>query len=115
MITSKRELKKHIDRIQDEVVQVVIPAALYAGLVTDDKVEEMLTKVAQLSQQAKDRLAITFDKKMSAFDSSNAYRKAKLQYYKQAYGKALADYEAGVQSIIDPINAAAKASKSAKA
>lgn len=115
MITSKRQLKKHIDRIQDEVVQVVIPAAIYAGLVTEDKVEGILTKIAQLSQQAKDRLAITFDKKISAFDSSNAYHKARLQYFKNAYGKALAEYEAEVQKIIDPINEAAKQAKAAKA
>ncbi len=115
MITSKRQLKKHIDRVQDEVVQVVIPAAMYAGLVSEEKVEEMLAKIAQLSQQAKDRLAVTFDKKMPAFDSSDAYRKAKLQYYKQAYGRALSEYEAEVQKVIDPINAAAKEAKAAKA
>ncbi len=111
MITSKRELKKHIDRVQDEVVQMVAPAALYAGLVSEDKVEEMLTKIAQLSQQAKGRLAIAFDKKMSAFESSTAYRKAKVLYFKQAYGKALAEYEAEVQKLIDPINKAARQSK----
>lgn len=115
MITSKRQLKKHIDRIQDEVVQVVIPAAIYAGLVAEDKVEGMLTKIAQLSQQAKDRLAIAFDKKMSAFESSNTYRKAKLLYFKNAYAKALSEYEAEVQKVIDPINEAAKQAKAAKA
>lgn len=111
MITSKRSLKKHIDRVQDEVVQVVIPAAVYAGLITEEKAEDMLTDVASLALEAKSRLAVNFDKKMSAFESGDAYRKARLAFFKAAYGKAMSDFEAGVQKIIDPINEAAKEKK----
>ncbi len=110
MITSKRDLKKHIDRVEDEVVQVVVPAAVYAGLITEEKASEMLNEIADLTQKAKERISINFDKSAAAFDSATAYHKARTAYFKEAYHKALADYEAGVQKLIDPINAAATAS-----
>ncbi|MCC8117395.1 MAG: hypothetical protein LIP09_01415 [Bacteroidales bacterium] len=111
MITSKRDLKKHIDRIEDEVVQVVVPAAVYAGLLTEEKATELLSKLAGLTQQAKERLSINFDKSPDAFDSHQAFKLARTQYFKAAYNKALSEYEAEVQKLIDPINEAAKANK----
>ncbi|MCD8387744.1 MAG: hypothetical protein LUD17_12775 [Bacteroidales bacterium] len=103
MITSKRDLKKHIHRIEDEVVQVVIPAAVYSGLLSEEKAAEMLTELAKLTQEATERLSIAFDKAPSAFDSHNAYKAARTQYFKQAYAKALLDYEQGVTALISPI------------
>lgn len=108
MITSKRDLKKHIDRIEDEVVQVVIPAAVYSGLLTEEKASDILKKLASLTLQAKERISINFDKTPKAFDSHQAYKYARMHYFKQAYAKALNDYEQGVQKLIDPINEAAK-------
>ncbi len=111
MITSKRNLKKHIDRIEDEVVQVVVPAAVYAGLIDEEKATELLSKLAGLTQQAKERLSVNFDKSPKAFDSNQAFKYARTQYFKTAFNKALSEYESEVQKLIDPINEAAKANK----
>lgn len=104
MITSKRDLKKHIDRIQDEVAQVVIPAAFYSNLFNEKEAEEALEKLVSLTLEAKERLNINFDKSPKTFDSATAYRKAKREYFKTAYSKALSEYEDGVNALLAPIN-----------
>lgn len=104
MITSKQDLKKHIDRIQDEVAQVMIPAAFYANLFSEKEAEDALEKLVSLTVEAKERLNISFDKSPKAFDSITAYKKAKREFFKQAYGKALAEYEQGVNALLAPIN-----------
>lgn len=108
MITSKRDLKKHIRRIEEEVSMVVIPAAFYTGLFTEEEASKALGDLAALTVQATTRLNITFDKAPKAFDSNDAYKKAKKNFYATAYAKALADYENGVNALLAPINAKAK-------
>lgn len=104
MITSKRDLKKHIDRIQDEVAQVVIPAAFYSNLFNEKEAEDALEKLVSLTLEAKNRLNVVFDKSAKAYDSAAAYKKAKREYFKAAYGKALEEYEQGVNALLAPIN-----------
>lgn len=103
MITSKRDLKKHIHRIGDEVVKTVVPAAVCSGLLSESQAADILEKLAQLTQEAVDRISISFDKKPDAFDSMTAYKKARTNYFKEAYGKALLDYEQSVNKLISPI------------
>lgn len=105
MITSKQDLKKHIDRIQDEVAQVVIPAAFYAKLFTEQEADQALEKLVSLTLEAKEHINVNFDKTLKAFNNdATAYRKAKREFYKQAYGKALAEYEKEVNALLAPVN-----------
>lgn len=105
MITSKQDLKKHIDRIQDEVAQVVIPAAFYAKLFTEKEADEALEKLVSLTMEAKEHINVNFDKTLKAFNNdATAYRKARREYFKQAYGKALVEYENAINALLAPIN-----------
>lgn len=104
MITSKRDLKKHIRRIEEEVSMVVIPAAYYSNLMDEKQAEEALTQLAKLTIEATNRLNISFDKKAAAFPSMDAYKKAKREYFKTAYNKALTDYENGVNAMLAPLS-----------
>lgn len=104
MITSKRDLKKHIRRIEEEVSQVLIPAAYLSDIMNEEQAEEALTNLAKLTLEATSRLSIAFDKAPSSFPSMDAYKKARTAYFKAAYNKALTDYENGVNEIIAPIN-----------
>lgn len=108
MITSKRDLKKHINNLNDAVVQTVLPSAVLAGLVTEAQAEEILTKLAELHNEVIKRLNISFDKKPSAFASANQYNTAKRAYFSQAYDKAMAEYKAGINSVLEVINKASK-------
>lgn len=108
MITSKRDLKKYIGEINDAVVQYVLPLAALAGDVNDEQADGVLAKLAELHNEASKRINISYDKKPSAFATISEYKNAKREYFKQAYGKALDEYKAGVNAVLDVINKAAK-------
>lgn len=108
MITSKRDLKKHISDINDAVVKYVLPSAVLTGIVSDEQAEELLAKLATLHGEVIKRLNIAFDKKPAAFPSVNQYNKAKRAYFGQAYDKALAEYKTGVNGLLEVVNKAAK-------
>lgn len=108
MITSKRDLKKLINEINDAVVQMVLPSAYLAGFVNDNQADEVLTKLASLHNEAAKRINISFDKQPSAFASISEYKAAKRAYFRQAYSKALDEYKAGVNEVLDIINKATK-------
>ncbi len=108
MITSKRDLKKHIGDINAAVVQYVLPSAVLAGIITDEQADDLLSKLASLHNEVIKRINISFDKKPAAFPSANQYNKAKRAYFGQAYDKALAEYKEGVNSLLEVVNKAAK-------
>lgn len=108
MITSKRDLKKHIRRIEEEVSQVVIPAAFFTGIFNEEEANNALNELAAQTVTATTRLSVNFDKTPKAFDSHQAYKKASKEFYRTAYAKVLADYEAAINAILAPINAKSK-------
>ena len=105
MITSKRDLKKIIRRIEDEVAMVVIPAAFFTGIYNEEEANNALNELAEQTIKAVNRINISFDKAPDAFDSEAAYKKARKGYFRVAYGKVLSDYEEAINAIIAPINA----------
>lgn len=108
MLTNKRQIKKYIDRVGADIAQILLPAAVYTKTVTDEKAREVLLKVAQLGQEAKCRIAIAFDRSPESFDSMRAYHAARSAYFRQAYSKAIKEFEDGVSTLIAPINEAIK-------
>lgn len=104
MLTSKRDLKKYINRVSEEVAQSVLPAAVVSKVIDDAQANDILTQISQLSTKSLSRINIAFDKSPESFDNIRAYATAKKAYYREAYAKLLADFEAGVEKIIAPIN-----------
>ena len=102
-MTNKRQLKKYITRVQDEVAQMVVPAAVLSGLIDESKAIESLVQLASLSIQARGRLSIGFDKNAGSYESVRAYKAARKAYFKEAYAKAVQEFEAGVNALIAPI------------
>lgn len=99
-ITSKQDLKKHINRVTAEIARGVLPEAVLSGIITEDQAAEALTKLAELSSAAMSHISISFDKAPNAFDSKNAYNKAHAAYFRAAYAAALETYEKGVNELL---------------
>ena len=108
MITSKRDLKKYINELNNAVVQYVVPSAVLAEIITEAQADEMLTKLATLHNEVVKRINISFDKQPSAFESPAAYKKARSAYFSEAYDKAMAEYKDGINSVLEVINKASK-------
>lgn len=105
MITSKKDLKKHMDRINTEVAQGILPAAVCANIIDEAQAADILTKLAELTTKAHACLSISFDKSPKAFDSASAYKRARHAYFKTAYATALKDFEEGVNNLLQGIKA----------
>ncbi len=108
MYTNKRQLKKRFGAIAAEVVQSVLPAAVYSGAITDEKAEEYILKISQLSTEAHSRMSIAFDKSLKEFESPAQYRKARAHYYSDAYRKLTGEFESGINTILKEVHEALK-------
>lgn len=106
MLTNKRDLKKYINRMSEEVAQSILPAAVVAKVIDNEKAENILTDISMLSTKALSKINISFDKSPEAFASVKAYAAAKKAYYREAYAKLLTEFEDGIQKLIEPINKA---------
>lgn len=99
-MTSKKDLKKHINRVTAEIARGVLPEAVLSGIITEEQAAEALTKLAELSSAAMSHISISFDKAPSSFDSKSAYNKAHTAYFHTAYAAALDAYEKGVNDLL---------------
>lgn len=106
MLTNKRDLKKYINRVAEEVAQSILPAAALAKIVNNEEADNILTDLSRLQSKAMSKASFAFDKSPEAFDSAQAYKAAKTRYYRAAYAKILSDFENGVEKLIEPINKA---------
>lgn len=104
MLTNKRQLKKYINRVSEEVAQSVLPTAVVAKAVTDEEADNILTQISALCAKALSRINIAFDKSADTFETVKAYDAAKKAYYREAYAKLLKDYEEDIEKLIAPIN-----------
>lgn len=105
-MTNKRQIKKYVERMGSEIAQFILPAAVVTGAVTDEKAEDYITRISELQAELFSRLNIAFDKAPSAFPDMRKYRDAKRAYYHSAYNKALAEYEKGIQELLESLNKA---------
>lgn len=99
-ITSKKDLKKHINSVTAEIARGVLPEAVLSGLLTEEQAAEALSKLAEISSTAMSHISISFDKAPSSFDSKSAYNKARSAYFRTAYAAALAAYEKEVNDLL---------------
>lgn len=102
-MTNKRQIKKYVDRIGQDIAGILLPGAVYTKIITEEKANEILEKLSELKTQTFSRLNIAFDKSPKSFDSVRAYNTARRAYYKEAYNKAIKDFETQVDALIAAI------------
>ena len=106
MITNKRQIKKYINRVCEDVAQEVLPTAVYAKAITDEEAENILTELSYIQSKAISRISISFDKTQDTFDKIQSFNTAKTAYYRQAYKKLIDDFNNEVKKILSPLNKA---------
>lgn len=107
-MTNKRQLKQYINRVSNEIAEVVLPSAVYAKAITNEQAEDILDNLSRLQTKTLSHLSIAFDKAPSSFENVKDYRKAKTLYYRVAYTQAIKEFEEGIDKLLAPINKAAK-------
>lgn len=106
MLTNKRQIKKYINRVCEDVAQEVLPTAVYAKAITNEEAENILTDLSYLQTKSLSRLNISFDKAPDTFNNVQAFNTAKRAYYRQAYNKLIDDFNNEVKKLISPVNKA---------
>lgn len=107
-MAKKRDLKKFVQNLAENVVVNVLPHAVHAGLITDQRADEIIGEISVAQSRTLSRLSVSFDKRMRDFASAADFHKAKAAYFKQVCSKAYTDFVAKIQSILDEINKAKK-------
>lgn len=106
MITNKRQIKKFINRVCDDIAQEVLPTAVCAKAITNEEAENILTDLSRIQTTALSKLNISFDKAPETFEKIQAFNTAKSAYYSQAYSKLIDDFKNEVQNLLSPVNKA---------
>lgn len=106
MPTNKRQLKKYINRVCDDVAQEVLPTAVMAKAITNEEAENILTDLSRIQSKALSRMNISFDKGPDSFADIKAFQGAKASYFRQAYNQLVDDFNEEVKKLISPVNKA---------
>lgn len=106
MLTNKRQIKKYINRVCEDVAQEVLPTAVCTKAITDEDAENILTDLSRIQAKALSRLNISFDKAPGSFEKVQAYKTAKATYFRQAYNQLIDEFNNEVQKLISPVNKA---------
>lgn len=105
-MTNKRQLKRYIvERGNEIVTDIVIAHKIFPEIKAKD-VADVITDTLELMQQSLQRTYIAYDRTPSQFENRAAYRRARHQYYSQAYRKLLEDFDASVAELVKKMNAA---------
>ncbi len=105
-MASKRNLKKQIRNICGDLAAECAMAIQYAPMVDEEKMSDIISRVAGLQENTLARVSFSFDKSERDFDNRHQYIQAKKAYYKVAYCKLVADFNNAVEKMVDDMNAA---------
>lgn len=106
MLTNKRQIKKFINHVCDDVAQEVLPTAVCAKAISNEEAENILTDLSRIQTKALSCLNISFDKAPESFEKIQSYNAAKSAYFRQAYTKLINDFKNEVNNLISPVNKA---------
>lgn len=103
-MANKRQFKKSLEALSSALVSEMM-AALYNEKVADsDKINEAISKIAGAMLKAKNDTSLLFGKSMKEFENLKAYNKAKSEFTKEQYQKAVADYNESLEAALKAYN-----------
>ncbi len=107
-MAKKRNLKKFVQNLGENVVVNVLPHAMHAGIITEERAHELIQEISVAEAHTLSRLSVSFDKRMREFGSKTEFHKAKSAYFKQVCSQAYTDFVGKIQSILSEVNKAKK-------
>lgn len=105
-MANKRQLKKRVRyACGDMAAELLIASHCLKGFDRADVVR-IVNDIARLQETTLANISFAFDKNNAAFDTPQAYRKARHAYFKAAYKKLCDEFEAQMAAIVKEMNAA---------
>lgn len=107
-MAKKRNLKKFVQNLAENVVVNVLPHAVHAGIITEQRAHELIHEISVAQAQTLSRLSVSFDKRMREFGTKADFHKAKYAYFKQVCSQAYTEFVGKIQNILSEVNKAKK-------
>lgn len=105
-MANKRELKKFIRNTCGALALDMILAKESFKQIDRKAVHDVIVAAARLQGKTLRRVQFSFDRSPKSFDDYKSYKKARAEYYRQAYATLLADFNTEVGEIVKEMNAA---------
>jgi hypothetical protein len=105
-MANKRNLKKQVKHICNDIATECLIAAQFVEGADDKAFMDIVSKTAALQGTALENITFSFDKYPRDFENLKAYRKARNDYYKKAFGSFRAKFNTHVNELVKEMNAA---------
>ena len=110
-MANKRDLKKRIKYICGDLAGECIMARTFIPGIDAEQMNEVVYDIAALQTMALKRVTFGFDKTKKEFADAKAYNKAKSQYFAEAFGQLVNDFNKGVDDVVAAMNKALPAAQ----
>lgn len=105
-MSNKRQLKKHVRYVcGDLAAELLVARSLYPGF-DNDKVAEIIGKIAELQVSTIANASFSFDKARHDYQDAAAYNKERQAYNRKAYSKLNETFGNGIAEIVKMMNQA---------
>lgn len=105
-MANKRDLKKKVKLICEDLATECMFAADYVKGVDANEMYGIVGKIATLQENALNRISFSFDKTPSVFNNRHDYHKAKKAYFKKAYDSFREKFNNHMQDVVKEMNGA---------
>lgn len=104
-MASKQDLKDIIRYTCGDVVAECVCAKFYIDGIDQDKVDDIICKVAIAQARNIGKVSVCFDKTPKSFDGDlKAYRKARNAFFRSCYTQLLKDFNNEITQILHEMN-----------
>lgn len=110
-MANKRDLKKSIKYICGDLASECVLAIDLMPNIDKAKMGEVINEIAKLQFSTLEHLTFSFDKSPKDFSDTKAYKKAKSEYFKKAYGSIEKEFNEKVENIVKAMNSALPSKK----
>ncbi len=101
---SKRSLKESIRYACGDIAGECLLAKMRFDDLEEDKVENIVCRIALLQTATIDKVSTKFGKKCSDFADAGAYRKERGKYFKEYYAALWKEFEDDIENIVEDMN-----------
>lgn len=105
-MANKREFKKYATNVGASMCEDIMVCYYNVPGINKEVAEQAIGKVLHAVEQAVANSNIFFDKGRKAFESPEAYGKAKHTFFKQMFAKLNSDFEDALKDALKDFNAA---------
>ncbi len=105
-MANKRNLKKHVKYVCGDLAGECIVARNFIPGINAGQMDNIIYDIAELQTSTIMRVTFSYDKVVADFENKHTYHVARSKYFKEAYAKLIADFNAGVDNVVKQMNGA---------